>query len=185
MGEYLKYNCELRPSKETYVHHEHAAQGFHVVFAVDPAIIEFLHESYPTLRVKLLHQVSTLYEGLVASGQVTWGRNLFLVVDRFYLHIFLLDNSKLVLYNQFHINEFADYEKYIKMVLLQFKLNPEDQNNRIWGYFADKSKHFQEFQHLVPNLKLGSRPSNMRFGYVFDEVQEHQYVDSFGTYLCR
>ena len=184
-GEYLKYNCTFHEENETHIYHKHESQGFVVSFPVYANILDFLSEAYPTLHVKIIHQVSALYEGIVNSGQVDWGKNFFLIIDRFCLHMFLMDNSKLIFYNQFHINEFADYERFIKIVVRQFKLNLKDQNNRIWGYFLEKSRYFQEFKRIIPNLKMGSRPSSLKYGYIFDETQEHQYIDTFGTYFCQ
>ena len=55
----------------------------------------------------------------------------------------------------------------------------------LWGYIGRKSPHYNEFVKYVRNVNFGHRPTNLGFGYMFDEVQEHHFFDLYSIDLLK
>jgi hypothetical protein len=53
----------------------------------------------------------------------------------------------------------------------------------LWGYIGKNSPHYLEFVKYVRNVSFGGRPTHMSFGYMFDDVQEHQFFDLYSLDL--
>ena len=54
----------------------------------------------------------------------------------------------------------------------------------LWGYLGKESAHFNEFRKYIKHLSFGDRPNYLKYGFVFDEIQDHQYLDLYSIHLC-
>jgi hypothetical protein len=106
-------------------------------------------------------------------------------VDRFKLHILSIENSKLIYYNQFAIKQFSDYVKYIMLVMKGLGMDQQTCEVVLWGYISQNSPHYQEFIKYIRNVAFGSRSEGLKFGYIFDEVQDHHFFDLFSIQLLK
>jgi hypothetical protein len=106
-------------------------------------------------------------------------------VDRFKLHILAVNDGKLAYYNQFLIKQFSDYVKYIMLVMKGLNMDQNTSEVILWGYIGKNSPHYQEFVKYVRNVNFGGRPSYLKFGYLFDEVQEHHFFDLYSIHLLH
>jgi len=104
---------------------------------------------------------------------------LYLYVDRFKLHVLSLKDGHLIYYNQFVIKQFPDYVKYIMLVLKALNMDQQKSTVVLWGYIGKNSPHYNEFVKYIRNVSFGARPANLKFGYLFDEVQEHHFFDLY------
>ena len=86
-------------------------------------------------------------------------------------------------YNQFVIKQFADYIKYIMLVMKGLNMDQATSQVVLWGYIGKNSPHYQEFSKYIHNVAFGGRPPHLKFGYMFDEVQEHHFFDLFAMNL--
>jgi hypothetical protein len=55
----------------------------------------------------------------------------------------------------------------------------------LWGYIGKNSPHYQEFVKYIKNISFGKRPSFLKFGFIFDEMQEHHFYDLFSVHLLN
>jgi hypothetical protein len=55
----------------------------------------------------------------------------------------------------------------------------------LWGYIGNNSPHYHEFYKYINNVTFGGRPHGLRFGFPFDEVQEHHFFDLFSIHLIE
>jgi hypothetical protein len=177
-ADYLKINAALAP-EEKVLWSRHGGGNLITVFAVQSGLLTWLQKVYANTRVTYTHQSVALVEGLlpVAANQV--GDPLYIYVDRFKLHILAYRQGKLLYYNQFLIKQFADYVKYIMVVMKGLGMDAEKTRVVLWGYIGKNSPHYQEFYKYVRNVEFGGRPAGLEFGYLFDEVQEHHFYDLF------
>ncbi|NJN41213.1 MAG: DUF3822 family protein [Flammeovirgaceae bacterium] len=149
---------------------------------MDKGIHEWIKELYKRTTISFLHQSSALIAG-VTKASVSANSPLYIYVDRFKLHILSVAGGKLIYYNQFPIKQFSDYVKYIMLVMSTLKLDQKSSRVILWGYIGKNSSHYQEFYKYISNVEFGSRPNHLRFGYLFDEVQDHGYLDLFSMNL--
>jgi hypothetical protein len=64
-------------------------------------------------------------------------------------------------------------------------MNMDQQRSEVvlWGYIGKNSPHYLEFEKYIQNVSFGGRLPNLKFGYMFDEVQEHHFFDLFSLSL--
>ena len=171
--------------KETILSCRNSSTDAVTVYAVQTDLIEWLKKIYAKTTLHLFHQSTALIEGVLTSARSRKTQPLYVYVDRFKLHILFVKDEKLIYYNQFLIKQFADYVKYIMLVIQAMGLNQETSPVMLWGYIGKNSPHYQEFVKYVRNVSFGDRPGNIQFGYMFDEVQGHHFYDLFSLCLLR
>lgn len=182
-AEYLTFNAVVDPARETVKYCRNSRTDSVTVYAVYNDLIEFLNTVYVNTNVQIFHQSAVLIEGVLAYASGRNDQPLYVYVDRFKLHILYVRQGKLIYYNQFLIKQFADYAKSIMLVMNVMGLNQETNPVVLWGYIGKNSPHYQEFVKYIRNVSFGDRPRNIKFGYLFDEVQEHHFFDLFSIQL--
>lgn len=181
-SEYLKFNASVDAATEEVLSCENS-QGITTIFAMQKSILQWLQSIYQHTQLKIFHQSSALIGGFVQYSQSTSSNPLYLYVDRFKMHIASVNNGQLVYYNQFVIHQFSDYVKYIMLVMKTLEMNQSTSEVILWGYIGKNSPHYLEFIKYVRNVSFGSRPTHLSYGYLFDDVQEHQFFDLYSLDL--
>ncbi len=181
---YLKLNTAFDPQTDEAMLTYHKQLDMVNVFTVPKYIIEMIESIYPGNKPSYIHQSSTLINGLLSINQPEM-RDVALYIDRFGLHIMVVYDKKLVFYNQYVIRKFSDYLKYIRLVANELDINLNSTVIQLYGFLGKNTPHFRELKKAIPYLTLGDRPKNFKFGYVFDEIADHQYFDVFSTDLMR
>jgi Protein of unknown function (DUF3822) len=184
-AEYLSINTSIDKSSEDVVFCKNQAADIVTVFGIYRELRTWITNLYPNSVVKFDHQSASLIEGVLSFASAQGGNPLYLYVDRFRLHILAAKVDKLVYYNQFPIRQFADYVKYIMLVLSALQMSQQSSRVIVWGYIGKSSPHADEFSKYIRNVSFGVRPNKLKFGYMFDEVQEHHFFDLYGLYLMR
>jgi hypothetical protein len=185
LSEYLKFNAPIDPSKEDYVFCENEKADAVTVFAINKDLKQWIDGVYPNNKPVYLHQSAALIEAVM---QVSGHRNdnpLYIYVDRFKLHILACKGSQLLYYNQFAIKEFSDYVRYIMLVMKSLNMDQQTSEVVLWGYIGKNSPHYNEFYKYISNVTFGGRPYGLKFGFPFDEVQEHHFFDLFGIHFIN
>jgi len=183
--EYLKFNANIDQEKEEVIFCQNKKNDAVTIFAVQKDLLTWLKKIYSNTKIHLVHQSSALIEGTFEfAGQSKKGR-LYIFVDRFKLHILSIENSKLIYYNQFAIKQFSDYVKYIMLVMKGLGMDQQTCEVVLWGYVSKNSPHYLEFVKYIRNLSFGGRPAGLKFGFIFDEVQEHHFFDLFSIHLLN
>ncbi|CAN5356801.1 DUF3822 family protein [soil metagenome] len=181
--DYLKFNAVLDTEKEAVRIGRNIKTDAVTVFALQQDMLDWLKRVYVNSTVNLFHQSSALIEGVLTAVDPTGGQPLYVYVDRFKLHVLFVKEGQLIYYNQFLIKQFSDYVKYIMLVMKALGLDQETSPVILWGYIGKNSPHYQEFIKYVRNVSFGPRPTHLKFGYLFDEVQEHHFFDLYSLNL--
>ncbi|MFM7487469.1 MAG: DUF3822 family protein [Cytophagales bacterium] len=181
--EYLKFNAPVDWNHEQVVSYENESLGVTTAFAVQKSMIDWLDSVYQNTRLIITHQSCALIQGFCATGKNLSGEPLLVYIDRFKMHICFAPGGNLKYYNQFVIHQFADYIKYIMLVMNAMNLEQGSSAVQLWGYIGNNSPHYHEFMRYVRNVSFGQRPVHLSFGYVFDDVQEHQFFDLYAIDL--
>jgi hypothetical protein len=181
--EYLKFNAHVDREHDLVQSCANASLQSVTVYLVPKSLHEWLTGIYKNTNLKFIHQSSALIEGVMQATNGEKESPLYLYVDRFKLHILAARDGKLIYYNQFPIKHFADYVKYIMLVLSALGMSQQASRVVMWGYIGRNSPHFHEFAKYVRNVTFGKRPANLSFAYPFDELQEHHFFDLYATHL--
>jgi len=182
--EFLNASCRINPKRESFLYYKHIKSEAVNCFAVPSDLLNWINSIYTNTSVLVTHQSSALIEGVLKQVANHAGPTIYLYIDRFKLHIITSRNGELEYYNQFTISKFADYMRYIMMAMQGLKYKQADTNLVLWGYIGRQSPHFAEFNKFFKRISFGDRPTYLNFGYIFDELQDHQYFDLYSTYLC-
>jgi hypothetical protein len=183
--DYLKFNSKVSRDYDELMYYVHKEPGAVNSFAIDKRLYKWLASLYPNKEITYYHQSSCLIEGTLHQLKHYPEDSIFVYIDRFKLHIITSKNGKLEYYNQFFVKQFSDYIKYIMTVMKGLERDQRKTNVVLWGYLGSKSKHFNEFGKYIKNIDLGDRVDGLKFGYLFDEVQNHQYFDLYSTTLIN
>lgn len=181
---YLKINTTFNPSHEEIMLTYHKQLGFVNVFSVPKSIVELTSKIYPGKKINFIHQSSSLIDGVVSKNQ-QGRKDIVVYIDRFGLHILIVEAKKLVFYNQYEIKTFDDYIKYIKLVASELNVNLKRDKITLYGFLGKNTLHFKKLKNTLHQLTLGNRPGNLNYGHVFDEVMDHQYFDLFSIDALR
>jgi len=71
------------------------------------------------------------------------------------------------------------------LVFKEFGLSQRNQKVILWGNINQQSPHFELLNKYIGNLSFGSKPSYLKFNYVFDDIPDHQQFDLFSIFLCE
>jgi len=175
--EYLKFNASVDLAKEDVLFCENRLTDAITVFALHKELHQLIREIYLNTTVTIIHQSAALIEGLLESPKLVPGTPLYIYVDRFKLHIMCVKEGQLIYYNQFVIKQFADYVKYIMLVMKGLQMDQTTSQVILWGYIGKNSPHYQEFYKYIRNVSFAKRPTHLKFSYMFDEVQDHHFFD--------
>lgn len=181
--DYLKYNAIVDNAEEEILAVHNRACGAVTVFAVNKELYAWLRSLYPSNPPLFVHQSAALIEGVTTFVSSVKENYLYIYVDRFKLHILSYNGKKLVYYNQFAIKQFSDYIRYIMLVMKSLQYDQRTSRVMLWGYIGKNSPHYHEFYKYISNVVFGSRPSFLKFGYIFDEVQDHHFYDLYNMHL--
>ena len=182
--EYLRFNARINPDKEEFLSCKSVKSDAVTVFAIHKELYHWLKKLYANTTLYFLHQSAALIEGVLQTESYA-GSPLYIYVDRFKLHIISIKGDKLVYYNQFAIQQFSDYVKYIMLVLKTLHMDQETSQIVLWGYIGKNSPHYVEFSKYIRNVTFGQRPKHLTFGYMFDEIQDHHFFDLYSMNLVQ
>lgn len=183
LPEYLKFNASIDARKESFLATENSLADAVTVFAINKDLKEWIDGVYPNNVPSFTHQSAVLIEGILEVARTRNDNPLYIYVDRFKLHIVACREGKLLYYNQFAIKQFSDYVKYIMLVMKSLNMNQETSEVVLWGYIGKNSPHYSEFYKYINNVTFGGRPQYLKFGFPFDEVQEHHFFDLYNIAL--
>lgn len=182
--DYLKLNSKVDETTEEVLYYKHIKSDAVCVFAMKKALVDWVKSLYPNAEVEFVHQASALIEGAINNSTIHIRDSLYLYIDRFKLHLITLRDDKLEYYNQFSIKQFSDYIRYIMLVMKGLNRSQKTTDLVLWGYIGKQSPHYNEFYKYIKNISFGDRPNYLKYGYMFDEVQDHHFFDLYSTHLC-
>lgn len=175
-AQYLHYNADVHATEDV-LYYQHKASPIVTSFALPSAVKNWLSSVYSSNKPVFTHQSCALIEGILKECSAYPDNPLYIFVDRFRLHILAARQGELLYYNQFPISNFADYIHYIMLVIQSLGMDQRTARVILWGYVGKNSPHYHEFYKYIQTITYGNRPDFLRFGYAFDEVQDHQYFD--------
>jgi hypothetical protein len=185
LEDYLRLNAHVNPETEQFLSNQSDASQAVTIFSIHKDLKEWLSGLYPQKEIVFTHQAAVMIEGVMDYAKKQKDNPLYVYVDRFRLHVLSIQQGKLIYYNQFTIKHFADYVKYIMLVMKSLNMNQKTSQVMLWGYIGKNSPHYHEFYKYINNVVFGHRPAFLQYGYMFDEVQEHHFLDLYSIQLIH
>lgn len=181
--DYLKFNAHINTEEEDFLPVFLKNTQAVTVFAIHKDVRDWFRDIYPNNDPKFVHQSAVLIDGVMEAAKNKPGNPLYIYIDRFKLHVLSVHNGNLIFYNQFIIKQFADYIKYIMLVMKSLNMNQQTSQVILWGYIGKNSPHYHEFYKYINNVAFGERPAGIEFSYFFDEAQDHHFFDLYSIHL--
>lgn len=182
-ADYLRFNARIDDDKDTIESIANPQSKAVTIFTFPKDLKEWFRKLYPQTNLVFLHQSAAIIEGITRVSENRKDNPLYIYVDRFKLHIISAKQGKLIYYNQFVIKQFSEYVKYIMLVMKTLNYPQETSQIVLWGYIGKNSPHYNEFYKYIKNVIFGYRPRHLKFGYMFDEVQDHHFFDLYSMNL--
>ena len=183
-ADYLALNSEIRTSFEEVNYYKQISVDTINVFAAETKLCRWIESIYKKKKVHIIHQGSALVEGILKHSDHVEEKGMYCYIDRGILHILVTEDYKLLYYNQFAARKKQDYLKYILLVFGELGMDNKRHPVFLWGFIKPSSEQMTLLKKYIRNISFGSKASFLRFRYVFDEVEDHQYFDIMGGYLC-
>lgn len=183
-ADYLALNSEIKTSFEEVNYYKQISVDTINVFAAETKLCRWVESIYKKKKVHIIHQGSALIEGVLKHADHIEEKSMYCYVDRGILHIIVTEEDRLLYYNQFAARKKQDYLKYILLVFNELKMDNKKNQVFLWGFIKPSSEEMTLLKKYIRNISFGSKPSFLKFRYVFDEIEDHQYFDVMGGYLC-
>ncbi len=183
-ADYLAVSSEIKTSFEEVNYYKQISIDIINIFTAEIKLCRWIESIYKRKKVHVIHQGSALLEAILKHADHVKEKGMYCQIDRGMLHIVVTENDKLLYYNQFTTRKRQDYLKYILLVFNELKMDNKRNQVFLWGFIKQSSEEMRQLKRYIKNISFGSRPSFLKFRYIFDEIENHQYFDVMGGYLC-
>lgn len=175
--EYLKINTKIVEEDEVVLYNIQPNLDAVNVFAFPRKLHEFIKASYPTKEVSFSHETAPFIQGCLQNARED--RIVYLNAELDSLTVVVTNNSTLEYCNKFQFFTSEDLLYYVLYVMKELNLSQENTKVTIWGDFDFSTDQIDQLYKHIRNIKIGDRPQGVSFGYMFDELEEHNYYTAF------
>jgi hypothetical protein len=179
----LDLNCDFKEDEDVFFY-KHRANDTVNIFAAERIIISWFKKMYPNKQIDIIHHTSLLIEGILKDQNKVENRCLYVSVENGIVTALLKKGQTLEFCNNFHFKTPNDLVYFILFIYQELDLNPEQIPIVLMGDITQQSESFTKLYKYIRHIHFGERPNNLRFGYKFDEVNDHSYYDLFQSHLC-
>lgn len=183
LPDFLRLTCSFTSTEKVYYYY-HGFNDSVNVFAVEQQVVEWFKKQYPNKTVDLIHHTSLLIEGVMHHPNTHKGKVVYASVEDEILTVLIKQSDQLEYCNNFNYQHPNDLLYFLLLVFHEFELNPELVPLILMGNIRKNSEAYQKVYKYVRNVQFSEKPLNLKFGYRFDELHDHQYFDLYNTHLC-
>ncbi len=181
---FFSLNADINKRERLYAH-PHKGLDTVNVFAADYKLVEWIYKLYPSRKISVTHQGSTIIEGALRLYRKESGKSMLFLVDKTVLHIVVLEKNRLYYYNQFAVQEVDELIRYVLLVFKELNMSVKTVPVTFYGNVPGNSIYVLKLRQHLKRLVLGKRPDFMQYPYPFDDIANHHYYDLLNTYLCQ
>lgn len=181
-GQYLRFNH--------YTSHDNLVRNDYLplldaenIWAVDEHVFETVSGFFPSAGY--YHYSSPLIESLLLQNKNRGSEeNVFVNVRKNRFDVVVLKGNTLLLHNTFSYKTQQDFMYFLGYVLEFLELNPEKVEVTLLGEIEKNSALYEIAYKYVRNIRFGTRNSDFKYSYVFDEIPKHFYYPLIHLQLC-
>ena len=151
------------------------------------SIPDFITDIFKGLNhVKFIHFSSSLIESSLISAKNNQALSLVHVhVLPSSFQVVVVINQKLELYNSFGYQSSEDFIYYLLFVLDQLNIKTEEASISLSGEIEKTATIYSVLNKYLKTLNFNSRPDNLNFSHVLEEIPNHFHYSLFNQYLCE
>jgi len=178
---YLNINSNAEPEEVLFYNKEVSLEAV-VVFGAQQTLVDWLNLKYPSKKIKYVHHMSALLEGIVSVDHSA-EKKIFACIEKNNLSIAVKEGNKILFHNSFLIHTAEDFTYYCLYIMNVYGLSQETTPLVLIGDIDNPSPEYNRIFKYVRKVEFIERPSILKYGFVFDEIQDHYYFDLFSLQL--
>ncbi|MFA8449699.1 MAG: DUF3822 family protein [Bacteroidales bacterium] len=154
--------------------------GVYNFFTVASQVKNTLKEIWTDSKIDIQHFNSLLLYHLHVDFINRGSESMvYLHIDENHFDIFVFDQYRFKMYNQFQFKTAEDFIYFLMNVYHQLNLKPEHVGVTFLGKIERQSDLYRKTYRYVRNLSFIRLASNMKLSYIFDQLSEHRYYSFF------
>lgn|GEM_PF-3698546 len=175
---FTRFNFRLA-SNEELLSHKINGLATTCYFAVNQEVINWFSTFYSKSITNVTHSSCAFLNGL---------QNLESQSD--HLHFYISENiialvnfkeNQLNYLNCFSFKTPDDILYTCTLVIDELNLDRKEAKLQLWSDSNETELILQKLRAYYPEVVIGKRPSHLKFGFQFDELQEHQHFDLYNA----
>jgi hypothetical protein len=182
---YLSLSTRYEASTESLLYYPHQNSEAVCAFSAPMALISWLSKTYPNGNLRFMHNTSPLIEGALHSTMPLSKKQLYLFAEGDQLTGIVTLNGRLEFCNIFQFHKSEELLYYTMWILKELDMDPNEHEVVLFGDVTESSDYYLILYQYIRNISFGDKPSFLKFSYVFDEVNDHKYLDLYCMHLCQ
>lgn len=172
------------PANHRVLYHELLVVNAYNVFSIPNLWYDWMLNHFQNSSITFYHLTSPLIIGsLVSHAEYEEVRIASVFFEKDYFTLIITEGTQLILCNRFQFSQPQEIVYIILFTLNQVNIHQEEVSVLVYGEISMASNLFEELSRFFPNLKLGSRPSTLKYNTQCSEIPGHRYFGLFNTYL--
>lgn len=180
---FLRLNCDFAESEDVHCF-KHGTNDTVNIFAAERKLTNWFKTQYPKKNIELIHHTSLLIEGVLHNYSTTEKQKIYVSIEDAIVTIVVKKGFDLEFCNNFQYKAPNDFVYFVMFVFDELDLNPEVVPVVLMGDIAKNSELYTKLYRYVRHVSFGEKPATLKFGYKFDEVNDHHYFDLYNMHLC-
>ena len=182
-ADFLRLNCDFTENEEVH-YFKHGTNDTVNIFVAEKKIINWFKAQYPNKTIEVIHHTSLLIEGVLQNYSSTEKQKVYISIEDSIVTIVVKKGFNLEFCNNFQFRTANDFVYFVMFVFDELDLNPEVIPIILLGDISKNSESFNKIYRYIRNVSFGDKPTTLKFGYKFDEVNDHHYFDLYNMHLC-
>lgn len=155
------------------------------LFYLEKEVEGLISSYYPKIKVKYLHVLSCILEGILNSTTVNSDNQVYAYFKSDNVSIFIQNSGKLIFSNSFRFNAYEDAIYHILNAIRNSGLNLTDVSIEYYGDIMKSSDIIKKLSSFVSDIKEGERPKLFYYNFEFDEIPTQWHFETFCSYMCK
>jgi hypothetical protein len=115
----------------------------------------------------------------------TESKKVIVNINTDFIDICIIEDGKLLLYNNFVYKTETDILYFILYVFDQFNLDTQHIELFLNGRIEKASSLYNQLHKFIKHLKFDKLPSEFSYSYTFNKVPAHTFTNLFNLHLCE
>ncbi len=173
LADYLKFNARML--KHDYISHDPIKVNDSVcVYIPFMNINNFLVDRFGA--VDYCHFSSLLVESLLKAEKNLVNRRMYVNVSPGVMHIVVIDQNSLILYNSFEYTTKEDFIYYILFTAEQLELNPESVALILFGHLEERDEFYKMAYKYIRHVEMLPVETEIEIEEVIKDAVLREYV---------
>jgi hypothetical protein len=153
------------------------------VFSIRKKLFKKLNETF--INPKILELNSVIIYNLLRENKGTRDKKIFVYVENQSLHIYFIDNGKLIFANRFFADTEEDFVYYILAVCEQLQLNTHAIQVCLLGDIDTDSSNYKLLAAYMEQISFIDFPKGIYMAQPLQQLPAHRFHHLFALALCE